>query len=212
MTKQFEWLEMTPVYREVRKSNHGDELRWLVNRETILNHKTNDSVTRSTLRHPGIAVIIPFVDQDRIVLMHQYRYAADDLLWEAPAGTLEGKEENARMISPETPEACAKRELLEETGYEAGRMEKIAECYAMPGMSDELIHLFFAFDLVRREQSLDIGEVIEEIKPFSLTEIEDMITNQEIRDAKTLIGLFYALRKFGQPRSTVNQANANRRE
>jgi ADP-ribose pyrophosphatase len=194
MTKQFQWLEMTPVYRELRKSNHGDELRWLVNRETIVNRRTGDEVTRSTLRHPGIAVIVPFVENDRILLMHQYRYALDGLLWELPAGTLEGKEEDARMIALETPDACAKRELLEETGYEAGRLEKIGECYAMPGMSDELIHLFFAFDLVRREQSLDIGEVIEEIRPYHLTEVEGMIERGEIRDAKSLLGLFYALR------------------
>jgi ADP-ribose pyrophosphatase len=64
----------------------------------------------------------------------------------------------------------------------------------MPGYNDEIIHVFFARDLTMRQQQLDIGEVIYEIKSFSLAEVEAMIKQGEIRDAKTLIGLFYALR------------------
>lgn len=192
MENQFEWEKVETVYREVRASNHGEELRWLVNRETIRNRATNQTITRSTLRHPGITVIVPFADDDHIVLMHQYRYSANDALWELPAGTLEGREENARMVPMETPKDCARRELLEETGYEARSLEKICECYAMPGMSDELIHVFFARELMKREQSLDIGEVIYEVRPFSFAEIVAMITQGKVRDAKTLIGLFYA--------------------
>ncbi len=137
--------------------------------------------------------MVPFLDEDRIVLMRQYRYAANEALWELPAGTIEGREENSRMIPVETPEQCAARELVEETGYEAKRLEKVCECYAMPGSSDEIIHLFLARELTRREQSLDIGEIIYEIRPFSSKEIEAMIAGGEIRDAKTLVGLFYAL-------------------
>ena len=195
MENQFEWEKVETIYREVRASKHCEELRWLVNRETIRNRATGDTTTRSTLRHPGIAVIVPFADDDRIVLMHQYRYAANDTLWELPAGTLEGREENARVVAIETPEACARRELREETGYEAAQWEKVCECYAMPGISDELIHVFFARDLTLHDQSLDIGEVIEEIRPFSLAEIRGMIARGEIRDAKTLVGLFLALNR-----------------
>ncbi|MBS1787408.1 MAG: NUDIX hydrolase [Acidobacteria bacterium] len=190
---QFEWLETKTEYREVRASKHGDELRWLVNRETILNHATGEMVTRAALRHPGICVMVPFLEDGRIALMHQYRYAADEVLWELPAGTLEGREENARMVATETPEECAARELLEETGYESARLEKVCECYAMPGSSDELIHVFFAYDLARREQALDIGEVIYEIRGFTGDELISMIANGQIRDAKTLVGLFLAL-------------------
>ncbi len=193
MSSQFKWLEAKVEYREVRASAHGKELRWLVNRETILNTETGQTITRATIRHPGICVMVPFVDDDRIVLMRQYRYSIDDALWELPAGTLDGREENARMVPTETPPECAARELLEETGYEAGQLEKISECYAMPGYNDEMIHVFFARDLTMRQQQLDIGEVIYEIKPFGLAEIEAMVANGEIRDAKTLIGLFYAL-------------------
>src|ERR1044071_7725330 len=150
---EFEWLDTKTEYREIRASKHGDELRWLVNRETILNKTTGQTVTRATLRHPGICVIVPFLENGRIVLMRQYRYAADEALWELPAGTLEGREENARMIAVETPEQCAARELLEETGYEASQLEKVCECYVMPGSSDELMHVFFARGLQQRGQS-----------------------------------------------------------
>ncbi len=190
---QFEWLETKTEFREARTSKHGEELRWLINRETILNHATGETVTRAALRHPGICVIVPFLEDGKIVLMHQYRYAANEVLWELPAGTLEGREENARMVAVETPEECAARELLEETGYEAARLEKVCECYAMPGSSDELMHVFFAYDLTKREQSLDVGEVIYEIRGFSGEELTTMIASGEIRDAKTLVGLFMAL-------------------
>lgn len=192
MEHKFEWTDVRTEYREVRASKHGDELRWLVNRETILNRTTGETTTRSTIRHPGICVMAPLTDDGRILLMRQYRYAVDQALWELPAGTLEGREEDRRMVAVETPEECAARELLEETGYEATTLEKAGECYAMPGMSDELIHIFFASGLIRREQSLDIGEVIYEIRPFSFAELKRMIAEGEIRDAKTLIGLFLA--------------------
>lgn len=190
---QFEWLESKTEFREVRASKHGEELRWLINRETILNRATGETVTRAALRHPGICVLVPFLDEGRIVLMRQYRYAVNQALWELPAGTLAGREENLQMIAAESPENCAARELLEETGYDAARLEKACECYAMPGSSDEIMHVFFARELTLREQSLDIGEVIYEIRGFSGEELTAMISSGEIRDAKTLVGLFMAL-------------------
>ncbi len=189
------WQEQITAYRETRHSIHGEELRWLISRERILNHATGQSLSRSFIRHPGIAVIVPFLRQDAIVLLRQYRYAVNDELWELPAGTLAGREENHRILPTESPDDCAARELIEATGFAANRLEKITECYAIPGSGDELMHFFFAFDLQRRKQSLDVGEIISEVKAFSLAEIEAMITRSEIRDAKTLIGLFYALRR-----------------
>lgn len=190
---RFQWQSVETKYREERPSAHGTELRWLVNSETILDTATGHRTTRAVIRHPGICVIVPFIDADHIALMRQYRYSIDGELWELPAGTLNGREENARMIATETPEGCAARELEEETGFRAGRLEKVAECYAMPGSNDERMHVFFAFDLTARKQSLDIGEVILEVRAFSGEEIESMIASGEIRDAKTLVGLFYAL-------------------
>jgi ADP-ribose pyrophosphatase len=193
--KQFEWLEVETKYCETRNTKHGEELRWVVNREKILNKATGKTTTRGTLRHPGICVIAPFLDEDRIVLMRQYRYAANCELWELPAGTLNGRSENQRVVPIETSEECAVRELAEETGYRAEILQKVCECYAMPGMSDEIIHLFFASGLKRDEPSRDEDEIINEIRAFNTKELELMIKAGEIRDAKTLVGLFYALNR-----------------
>lgn len=194
MRDRFRWLEVRTEFRELRPSKHGEELRWIVNREKIRNEETGDVVTRAAIRHPGICVIVPQFDDGSILLMNQYRYAAGCALWELPAGTLSGREEGGRMIATESAAECAHRELLEETGYEASRIEKLGECYALPGSSDELMHIFLARNLTQREQSLDIGEVIYEIRPFKSTEIPRLIGDGTIRDAKTIVGLTLALR------------------
>jgi len=191
---RFEWQKVETTYQELRPSDHAEELRWIVNRETILDRTTGITVTRGTIRHPGICVVVPFLDSDHILLIDQYRYAAGQALWEVPAGTMSARQEKGRVLPVETPELCARRELLEETGYEARKLEKVCECYAMPGTSDELMHVFFAYQLIQHEPSRDVGEVIEEVRPFSLAEIAGMIDRGEIHDAKTLVGLFHALR------------------
>jgi ADP-ribose pyrophosphatase len=195
MPNRFHWSQYEVMYREKRSSDPDEEPRWIVNRETIRNLDTKETIRRGIIRHPGISVIVPFLDEDRVVLMHQYRYAVNARLWELPAGTLEGREQRAQMIAQETPEQCARRELREETGYEAAQWEKAGECYALPGMSEELMHIFFARGLTMHEQSLDAGEVIEEIHAFRLVELREMIARGEIRDAKTLVGLFLALNR-----------------
>lgn len=108
---------------------------------------------------------------------------------------MKARPEDGRVLPAEEPEACARRELLEETGYTAGALEKVCECYAIPGTSDELMYIFFAHRLVKGEPSLDVGEVIEEVRSFSVTDVGRMIDHGEINDAKTLVGLFYALRR-----------------
>lgn len=189
MKDNFIWRQTTTVYREERPSRHGSERRWILNREAIENRSTGETVTRGTIRHPGIGVIVPILDDGRILLMRQYRYAAGQSIWELPAGTLNGREENGRMVATEEPETCARRELVEETGYEATTLTRLGECYAMPGSSDEIIHLFIARGLTLGVQSLDIGEVIDELRFYTLVEAFDMIKKAEICDAKTLLGL-----------------------
>jgi len=189
MASKLEWKETTTEFREGRE---GD-LRWMVNREVIYNPETGLTVERACIRHPGICVIAPFADPDTIVLMRQYRYSIDGELWELPAGTLEGTEVDSRVIANESPEECAARELREETGYSAERIEKVVECYTNPGSSDQLMHVFFAFGLRKGEQELDEGELIRETRPFSTAELVNLIRRKEIRDAKTLIALFFAL-------------------
>ncbi len=189
----FDWIGVETECRDVRASAHGDELRCLVNRERIRNTATRQVLTRVIIRHPGICVMVPILADGRIMLLRQYRYPLDDELWELPAGTLRGREENGRIIPVETPEACAARELREECGYEAASWEKVAECYVMPGGSDEIMHLYFARGLTRRDPMPDEGEVIREVRAFDPAELEHMIGRGGIRDAKTLVGVFYAL-------------------
>ena len=201
MNPKLKWQQCSTFYREERKTDHGTELRWMLTNEQIFNQETGEVITRAFIRHPGICVIVPFASPEWIILLRQYRYAIDGELWELPAGTLAGVENNFCVNSTESPEECAARELIEEAGYEAGSLEKFAECYAIPGSGDELMHFYFADNLVKREQALDVGELISEVKSFSLTEIETIIMNGEIRDAKTLIGLFYALRRNAEART-----------
>jgi ADP-ribose pyrophosphatase len=199
----FDWIGVQTECRDVRGAAHGEELRCLVNRERIRDTATGQVVTRVIIRHPGICVMVPFLTDAGIVLLRQYRYPLDDELWELPAGTLRGREADGRAIPVETPEACAARELREECGYEAARWEKVAECYAMPGGSDEMMHVFFARGLTRTDLAPDEGEVIREVRAFDVAELERMIGRGGIRDAKTLVGLFYALgRRAGGVRLT----------
>ncbi|MFN0120215.1 MAG: NUDIX hydrolase, partial [Blastocatellia bacterium] len=189
MSGQFQWLACQTEFRETR----GDELRWMVNRETIRNTATGETVTRALIRHPGTAVIAAFPADEHVILMRQYRYSIDRELWELPAGVISGREEHNRVVPTETPEQCAQRELLEETGYEAATLEKFAECYATPGSNDGLMHFYAARDLRLREQRPDAGEVIHEVRAFAYAELTAMLTRGEIRDAKTQIGLFHIL-------------------
>jgi ADP-ribose pyrophosphatase len=193
MSGRFEWREVTTEYRDVLTTPHGDELRWMVNRERMRDTTTGKMITRAIMRSPGVCVIVPSLPDGRIMLVRQYRYPIGGELWELPAGTLGAREEGGRVIPLETPETCAARELTEETGYEAAELTKLAEWYAMPGGNDQRVYLFVAIGLRRREQRLDDGEFIEEVRAFAAHELTQMIARGEIRDAKTLAGLLHVL-------------------
>jgi ADP-ribose pyrophosphatase len=190
---RIEWRDVTTEYRGVLATRDGEELRWLVNRERMRDTVTGETFTRAIMRSPGVCVMAPVLDDDRIMLVRQYRYPVADELWELPAGTLAAREEAGRVIALETPEACAARELVEETGYEAAHLARLAEWYAMPGGNDQRVYLFVASGLARRAQHLDDGELIEEVRGFAAAELTEMIARGEIRDAKTLAGLLHVL-------------------
>ena len=135
---RYEWKTIRTEYREVRASAHGDELRYILNRETIRDTTTGRTVTRAIVRHLGVCVIVPFLTEERIVLVRQYRGSIDRALWELPAGTLAGREDQGRVVATETPAACAARELREETGYAASRLDKVAELVVMPGGNEQI--------------------------------------------------------------------------
>jgi ADP-ribose pyrophosphatase len=137
---------------------------------------------RTYLRHPG-AVGIVAVDGDDVVLVRQYRPALDRLLLEIPAGTLDGGED-------ESPAACARRELAEEVGAVADRIEPLITYVAAAGISNEEMHLFVATGLrfaARDAQGIEEREMTLERLPLS--RVPDAIANGEIADAKTIIGL-----------------------
>jgi ADP-ribose pyrophosphatase len=137
------------------------------------------TVTREVVRHPGAVLIVPRLDEDRLVLVRNYRIAVADRLWEFPAGTLE---------KGEAPEAAAGRELEEETGYRAARIRHLAEFYTSPGLSDELMRVFAADELEFVGQRLEPHEDIQ-VGVVSIDETMSMIDDGRIIDGKTIAAM-----------------------
>lgn len=138
------------------------------------------------IRHPGAAAVVPFLDDPdaddpRVLLIHQFRHAADDLLWEVPAGTL---------AAGETPEACARRELAEEAGMEPGKLARLSTIFTTPGFTDERIHLYMATELTPVALSREADEFIT-VHEKRWSEIGRMIRRGRIRDGKSLCALMY---------------------
>jgi ADP-ribose pyrophosphatase len=138
------------------------------------------------VRHPGASAVVPVlggaeVADPELVLIRQYRYAADGYLYEIPAG---------RLDAGETPEACARRELLEETGYRAARVEPLFTMFTTPGFTDERIHLFLATGLEAGAAQREADEFLE-LVPTRLSRALSMIERGEIQDAKTALALLY---------------------
>lgn len=144
--------------------------------------------TLDLIRHPGAAAVVPFLDDDRVLLLRQYRHAAGGWLYEVPAGKLD---------AGESPEVCARRELEEEAGQRAGRLESFGSIFTTPGFTDERIHLFAAFDLEPVAQQLEADEVIE-LHPMSLDEAIGRVFAGELPDAKSALALLHAARFVGR--------------
>jgi ADP-ribose pyrophosphatase len=144
---------------------------------------------RDVVRHPGSAVIVPVFADGTVALVKQYRHPAVRYLLEIPAGTLD---------EGEKPEVGAARELEEELGVVAGKMEKLSEFFVSPGFCEEKMWVYLATELTETSQRLDEDEVIEVVR-LTLTEVLEMISNGEIEDAKTIIGLMLAAPRIGSP-------------
>jgi ADP-ribose pyrophosphatase len=138
------------------------------------------------IRHPGAAAVVPFASDPRgddpiVLLIQQYRYATDGTVIEIPAG---------RLNPGEDPRVCAQRELLEEVGVKAGRVERLTTIWTTPGFTDERIHLFWAADLTADKHAREPDEFIEVIqKPLS--EALDLIRSGVFSDGKTALALLF---------------------
>ena len=137
------------------------------------------------IEHYGAVVIIPVTDTGDLVMVRQYRPGPDAVMLELPAGKLDHPNENKQ--------ACALRELEEETGYRASRIEPLLEMYPVAAYCTEKMNLFLAEDLTPGKPSLDDDEFVE-VELHSVTALLDMIDNGEILDMKTILGVQYYAR------------------
>jgi len=144
---------------------------------------------REVVHHHGSAVILPVFDDATVALVRQYRHPAVRYLLEAPAGTLE---------EGERPDDGAARELQEELGVTAGRLEKLSEFFVSPGFCEEKMWVFLATELTQGAQRLEEDENLEVVR-LALTDALEMITSGEIQDAKTIIALMLAAPRIGSP-------------
>ncbi len=145
-------------------------------------------VTLDIVRHPGAAAVVPFLSADEVLLIRQYRHAAGGTIYEVPAGKLDAGED---------PAECAVRELEEETGYRAGRVEALGWIFTTPGFTDERIYLFAAYELEKTRQRLEDDELIE-LVPVPLDSALELIWSGELPDAKSSLALLHAARLLGK--------------
>jgi ADP-ribose pyrophosphatase len=174
MTKQPGLLLTTSKFRVVR--------------ETVKS-PSGQQKTRDIIRHPGACVVLPLLDDGRVCLIRNWRFAVSQTLLELPAGTLE---------PPEPPEVTAERELIEETGYRAKQIQFLHAFFLSPGILDEKMHLYLATGLTAGETAREEGEEIENwLVPWD--DAVAMIFRREIQDAKTIVGLLWVdrLRRDG---------------
>lgn len=138
------------------------------------------------VRHPGASAVVPFLSDPgsadpQIMLIKQYRYAAEGFIYEIPAGKLDGAED---------PADCARRELREETGCTAERIDHLYTFYTTPGFTDERIHAFMATGLTRGEMAHEKDEFMS-LETVTLSQALELIRKGELKDAKTALAILY---------------------
>lgn len=132
--------------------------------------------TLETIKHRGAALIVPFLAKDRIILLKQYRPVIDSYIYELPAGTLDKKE---------SPLRCARREIVEETGYSAKKFTYLGKIFPVPGYSTECIHIYRAEDLRKEEHKAEADEVIRSVV-FTKSRVKKLFKSGKLVDAKTI--------------------------
>ena len=173
MSRNFKINKHEEIYRGFMVNLTVDQITTAAGIDTI----------REVFHHPGGAAVVPVLPNGDILLVRQFRYPIQQDLLELPAG----------KIDPgETPESAARRELVEEVGYQAGVLEPLGEFYTTPGFCTEKLYLYLARDLTPASESGDDDEELV-VEQFSLSELNTLLTSGRIADAKTLIGIQYLL-------------------
>jgi ADP-ribose pyrophosphatase len=145
----------------------------------LRDEETGKRTAREVCVHPGAVVVLPLLPEEQVLLVRNRRYAVGQILVELPAGTLD---------KGESPMNCAGRELLEETGYLAGRLKPLGNFFTSPGILGEKMYAFIAYDLEKQKQAIEEGEEIE-LMTSTLDEAIDMIKHGQITDGKTIATL-----------------------
>jgi ADP-ribose pyrophosphatase len=138
---------------------------------------------REVAVHPGGAVVVALKDDGKIIMVNQFRYPLQKKIFELPAGKLDYNED---------PYNCAVRELEEETGYKAKKVEKLGQIFTTPGFCTEILHIYIAKELIQGDHNREEGEQGMEVFEFTRPEIEEKIMNGEITDSKTICGIYLA--------------------
>ncbi len=159
------------VYRGIRFDVHA----------LTLSGDQGETYRRDVVAMADAVVVLPLLDASTVVMIRNARVGAGQTLWELCAGTLEEGED---------PQVCAERELIEETGYRAGRIEPLTAFYTCPGICTEYMYAYVAHDLTHVGQNLDENEQIE-VHELKLDRVMTMLRQGEIRDAKTIATLLY---------------------
>jgi ADP-ribose pyrophosphatase len=167
----------------------GDDLRYEGWRISVVSATfaapDGTTFTRDIVRHPGAVAVVPVTANRTVLLVRQYRGALDRELLEIPAGT--------RDVDGEAPESTARRELEEEAGVRAGRLELLATIFNSPGFCDEETLIYLADDLEPGEALRDGEEErFLEVVEVSIDAVEDMISSGQLIDAQTVIGVLLA--------------------
>jgi ADP-ribose pyrophosphatase len=178
MDREFQRLGREEIY-------NGRVIRVVKDKLLLPNGKEADW---DLVQHNGAAAVVAIDDEGKILLVHQYRNAANTVTLEIPAGTLEKGED---------PLVCAKRELEEETGFKTDDFEFLIRFYTAIGFCDEMIHIYVAKGLKPSRQNLDEDEFVT-VESYSLDELFDMIYSGKIIDAKTISSILAYAHKYSK--------------
>jgi ADP-ribose pyrophosphatase len=157
--------------------------RDVVQEPALRGRPTRPPVLREIVEHKGSVVVLPVLPDGRVLLVRQYRYATGQFLWELVAGGID---------SGETPLRAARRELKEETGYQARRFARLLSFFPTPGFLTEEMHLYRATGLRPGRAEPEADEALE-VRAFSRRQLERMLRRGELRDGKTIIGVLLEL-------------------